>query len=147
MRSLRAVALVILPGVLLSGCRHKGTEVLAPTPPRVIDGDADRAARDLGRGMNFGNILEAPSEGAWGLSLSDDLFDAARASGATTIRLPVRWSNHALATRPYTVDPSFFARVDYAVDAALSRGRRIVIDMHHYHQLDGDALEAGEVSV
>ena len=39
------------------------------------------------------------------------------------------------------------ARVDYAVDAALSRGMRIVIDMHHYHQLDGDALETGEFSV
>jgi endoglucanase len=145
MRLSQAVALVILPIVLVSGCRHKGTEVLAPTPPRVIDGDADGAARELGRGMNFGNILEAPSEGAWGLRLSDDLFDAARTAGATTIRLPVRWSNHALAARPYTVDPSFFARVDYAIDAALSRGMRIVVDMHHYHQLDGDALDAGEI--
>jgi endoglucanase len=97
--------------------------------------------------MNFGNILDAPSEGAWGLRLSDDLFDAARASGATTIRLPVRWSNHALATTPYTIDPNFFARVDYAVNAALSRGMRIVIDMHHHRQLDGDALDAGEFSV
>jgi endoglucanase len=147
MRLLRAAALVLLPGVLLSACRNSGTQVVTPPVPRVIFGDADSAARELGRGMNFGNILEAPSEGAWGLRLSDDLFDAARAGGATTIRLPVRWSNHALAVRPYTVDATFFARVDYAVDAALSRGMRIVIDMHHYHQLDGDALDAGELSV
>jgi endoglucanase len=147
MRLLRAVPLVLLPGVLLSACRGKVTQVLAPAAPRVIIGDADSAARELGRGMNFGNILEAPSEGAWGLRLSDDLFDAARASGATTIRLPVRWSNHALATRPYTIDATFFARVDYAVDAALSRGMRIVIDMHAHHQLDGDALDAGEFAV
>ncbi len=147
MRLLRTVALGLLPGVLLGACRASGTVALVPAAPRLISGNADSAARDLGRGMNLGNILEAPSEGAWGLRLSDDLFDAARASGATTIRLPVRWSNHAAAAAPYTIDPSFFARVDYAVDAALSRGMRIVIDMHHYHQLDGDALEAGEFSV
>ena len=34
------------------------------------------------------------------------------------------------------------ARVDYAVDAALSRAVRVVIDMHHYRQLDGDALDS-----
>jgi endoglucanase len=147
MRLMRAVPLVLLSGVLLGACRASGTQVLAPAAQRLIAGNADSVARALGRGMNFGNILEAPSEGAWGLRLSDDLFDAALASGATTLRLPVRWSNHALATRPYTVDASFFARVDYAVDAALSRGMRIVINMHAYHQLDGDALDAGEFAV
>jgi endoglucanase len=37
--------------------------------------------------------------------------------------------------------------VDYAVDAALSRGMRIVIDMHHYRQLDGDSLDPLESRV
>lgn len=97
--------------------------------------------------MNFGNILDAPSEGAWGVVLTDDLFDAVRTVGAVTIRLPVRWSNHALARRPYTIDAAFFARVDYAVAAARARGLRIVIDMHHHHQLDGDALDPGEFAV
>ena len=147
MRVLRAMSHVLLPGVLLCACGNSTAQVITDPAPTVPVGDAAGVARDLGRGMNFGNILEAPSEGAWGLRLSDDLFDAAREAGATTIRLPVRWSNHALATRPYTIDPTFFARVDYAVDAALSRGMRIVIDMHHYHQLDGDALDAGEFSV
>jgi endoglucanase len=41
----------------------------------------------------------------------------------------------------------FFGRVDYAVDAALSRGMRIVINMHHYRQLDGDALDRHETAV
>jgi endoglucanase len=113
----------------------------------AVRGDATGAARALGRGVNFGNILEAPVEGLWGLRLNDALFDAARASGATTIRLPVRWSSHAGATRPYTVDVDFLARVDYAVDAALSRNMRIVIDMHHYRQLDGDPLDPQETAV
>jgi endoglucanase len=147
MSVLRVVSCLLLPGVVLTTCGDNGARVLADPVPTVPAGDAAAVARDLGRGMNFGNILEAPSEGAWGLRLSDDLFDATRAAGAATIRLPVRWSNHALATRPYTIDSTFLARVDYAVDAALSRGMRIVVNMHHYHQLDGDALDAGEFSV
>jgi endoglucanase len=135
----------------LSACGTGGSGV--PSTPValpaavVVSGDAAAAARALGRGVNLGNILEAPIEGLWGLRLNDSLFDAARASGAVSIRLPVRWSSHAGATRPYTVDPVFFGRVDYAVDAALSRGMRIVINMHHYRQLDGDALDPQETAV
>ncbi len=143
--------LLTLSVVATTACGDGGSS--APfAPPALpvaiaVTGDAAAAARALGRGVNLGNILEAPTEGLWGLRLSDSLFDAARASGATTIRLPVRWSSHAGATRPYTIDPVFLARVDYAVDAALARGMRIVIDMHHYRQLDGDPLDPLETAV
>lgn len=143
-----AGALSLLP--LLACGDGSGTSPAEPsaTPVAIaVSGDAPAVARALGRGVNFGNILEAPVEGLWGLRLSDSLFDAARASGATSIRLPVRWSSHAAATRPYTIDEPFFARVDYAVDAALARGMRIVINMHHYRQLDGDALDPQEKAV
>ena len=55
-------------------------------------GDALAIALALGRGINLGNILEAPSEGAWGLRLTDDLVaiwrqlakrDAMKARGFT----------------------------------------------------------------
>jgi endoglucanase len=144
---------VFLPSLVLTTALAScggGTAASAPVTEPVaiaVSGDAVAAAAALGRGVNLGNILEAPVEGLWGLRLSDSLFDAARAAGAKTIRLPVRWSSHAGATRPYTIDPVFLARVDYAVDAALSRGMRIVIDMHHYRQLDGDALDPQETSV
>ena len=38
-------------------------------------------------------------------------------------------------------------RIDWAVDAARTRGMRIVLDMHHHRQLDGDPLDAGEFRV
>jgi endoglucanase len=117
------------------------------TPITVAPPDAAAIARGLGRGVNFGGVLDAPTEGDWGLYLTDDLFDAARTAGAATIRLPVRWSNHALATSPYTIDPQLFGRVDYAIRAALVRGLRIVIDVHNYSQLDGDDLSDGEFAV
>ena len=136
--------------MLLAACGQETRTAAEPTPEPVaiaVSGDAPAAARALGRGVNLGNILEAPVEGLWGLRLSDSLFDAARASGATTIRLPVRWSSYATATRPYLINPAMLARVDYAIDAAQSRGMRIVINMHHYRQLDGDALDPQETGV
>ncbi|MCC7054442.1 MAG: glycoside hydrolase family 5 protein [Gemmatimonadaceae bacterium] len=138
---------LLLP--LLAACGDGGaaTQPVPVVTPVIVHGDAATVARELGRGVNLGNALEGPSEGAWGVRLSDALFDAAKASGATTIRLPVRFSNHAAATAPYALDEAFMLRVDWAVDAALARGLRIVLDMHHHRQLDGDALDAGEFAV
>lgn len=111
-------------------------------------GDAFAMKAKLGRGINFGNILEAsPVEGSWGLSLSDELFDKAKEAGFATIRLPVRWSNYAQTSAPFTIDAAFFARVDYAINAATSRGMNIVVNMHHYRQLCGENQDNGEPNV
>lgn len=111
-------------------------------------GDAFAMLKRLGRGINFGNILEAsPTEGSWGISLSEELFDKAKEAGFATIRLPVRWSNHAQAEAPFQIDENWFKRVDYAINAALSRGMNIVVNMHHYRQLGGEKLDYGESSV
>ncbi len=113
------------------------TAVPSATPPRINREavDAFDAARRLGRGVNFGNMLEAPTEGEWGIRLDESYFDLVKAGGFNTIRLPVRWSAHALAEAPYTIDPVFFARVDWAVDNATRRGLNIVVNMHHYDDL------------
>ncbi len=108
---------------------------------------AASAAAAIGRGVNFGNMLEAPTEGAWGLTITDDFIDKARLAGFTSVRLPVRWSNHAGADAPYTVDASFMARVESVVDKLLARGFTVVLNMHHYRQLDGDAVDTGERTV
>jgi endoglucanase len=102
--------------------------------------------RRLGRGVNV-SALDAPNEGAWGQSLSADVFDKAKEGGFATVRLPVRWSNHALGVAPFAIDEWFFKRVDYAIDMALARGLNIVIDMHHHRQLCGEALDLGEHAV
>jgi endoglucanase len=132
-----------------SSCAQRWT--LQPTTDNSGGGgaaDAFAMQKKLGRGINFGNILEAsPGEGSWGISLSEELFNKAKEAGFATIRLPVRWSNHAQAQAPYTIDASFFARVDYAINAALSRGMNIVVNMHHYRQLCGENLDNGEFSV
>ncbi len=94
----------------------------------------------LGRGVNFGNALDAPTEGEWGVVLKEEFFDAAKAADFNSIRLPVRWSAHAAKEAPYTIDPAFFARVDWAIDQALKRGLPVVLDLHHYRECYADPL-------
>ena len=121
-----------------------------PLPNDAPPGASSHAlqiATSIGRGVNFGNMLEAPTEGAWGLSVTDDFIDKAAAAGFASVRLPVRWSNHASAVAPFTIDPAFMARVESVVDKLLAKGVVVVLNMHHYRQLDGDQLDPGEVAV
>jgi endoglucanase len=155
-------ALAALSLLLLVGCAA-GSSIAAPATPAGPDiaayapmpndappGASPRAiaaASALGRGVNFGNMLEAPAEGAWGLSVTDDFVDKAAAAGFTSVRLPVRWSNHASVDAPFTIDPAFMTRVEGIVDKLLAKNLVVVLNMHHYRQLDGDALDAGEGKV
>ena len=107
-----------------------GEVVLAP--PGAGELDVFEQNRALGRGINFGNTLDAPLEGAWGVALKPYMFQIVKDAGFDSIRLPVKWSNHAAKDAPYTIDKTFFDRVDWAIAHALSRGLKIVVDIHHY---------------
>lgn len=127
-----------------------GLEAFPPMPndhPPGASGPARATATALGRGVNFGNMLDAPNEGDWGLTVRDEFIDVTAAAGFASVRLPVRWSNHAAATPPFTIDPQFFARVESVLDKLLSKGLYVVLNMHHYNQLDGHALNPGEFAV
>jgi endoglucanase len=63
------------------------------------------------------------------------------------VRLPVRWSAHAGRDAQAHIDPAFMARVDSVVDRLLAQGFTVVLNMHHYRQLDGDRLDVGELAV
>lgn len=97
--------------------------------------DAAAANRRLGRGVNLGNALEAPEEGAWGMRLEASYFKAVKEAGFQSVRIPIRWSAHAAAAAPYTIDPAFLARVDWAVDQATREGLVAVINTHHYEEI------------
>jgi endoglucanase len=95
------------------------------------------------RGMNLGNRLDAPEEGAWGPVLSESDFPRIAARGFDHVRLPVRFSAHAAKAPPYAIDSDFIARVDWAVEQALQAGLSIVIDLHHYEELFADPAAEG----
>ena len=92
----------------------------------------------LGRGLNMGDMLEAPNEGEWGLMIQEEYFDLIKEAGFDFVRLPVRWSTHAGQESPYTIDPAFFTRVDEVVGWALERDLAVIIDFHHYEEMMWD---------
>jgi endoglucanase len=106
----------------------------ADDKPGVTD-DAFRVNRMLGRGINLGNALDAPSEGEWGLTLEAGFFDRIKEAGFQSVRIPIRWATHTGPAPEFKVDAAFFDRVDWAIDQALSRGLAVVINSHHDNDL------------
>jgi endoglucanase len=156
------VRIALLAGTLIIGACAGGTRSTSPASvipdinayapmandaPPGASASALATAAAIGRGVNFGNMLEAPTEGAWGLTVTDDFIDKAAAAGFASVRLPVRWSSHASVQPPFTIDPVFLARVESVVDKLLAKGVMVVLNMHHYRQIDGDRLDAGEIAV
>ena len=93
----------------------------------------------LGRGINIGGALDTPkTEGEWGVTLQDEYFQIIKDAGFNSIRLPVRWNAHAENKPPYTIDPNFFKRIDWAINNCLSRNIPVVLTTHHYDDLYSD---------
>jgi endoglucanase len=135
---------------LIATAVHAPSAIAASTtnPPSCasVSRDTCDIARSLGRGVNLGNMLDAPQEGDWGVKLEPAYID--KAAGAfKTIRLPVRWSNHAAPTADATIDEAFARRVDQVVDALLAKGVYVILDMHHYTQIFGDPQHPHETAV
>lgn len=140
-RGLGILSIILIISIALSvqGCGGKAatpTSVPSPTPtPTPATPDPFEQNRRLGRGVNMGNALEAPREGAWGVRLEEEYFQLVKEGGFNSVRIPIRWSAHAALKPPYTIDKAFFDRVDWAVEQALSRGLLVVINMHHYEDI------------
>lgn len=152
----KTVAL-ILSGVFvcLSACSQTPVAVGNSTT-LTNDMPVNRAtvtAKAMGRGINLGNMFESPkAEGDWGVPahpVTDYVryVDLAADVGFKHIRVPVRWSSHASLDAAATIKPEFASRVEAVVDRALARGLYVVLNIHHYRQLDGDALDPGEPKV
>ncbi len=91
----------------------------------------------LGRGINYGNMFEAPSETAWGNPWKPEYAGIIADLGFNHVRIPVRWepSERSSDVPPYTIETAFLNRIKQVVDSALNNGLFAIINMHHHDVL------------
>lgn len=96
--------------------------------------------KKLGKGVNMGNMFEAPSETAWGNPFRDDYFKRIADLGFNHVRIPIRWDvpERALQSSPFTINKTFLDRIKYVVDKAHAEGLYTIINMHHHDALFQD---------
>jgi endoglucanase len=135
---MRFVLPLLFLTALTFGCKDSDNPVKNDYTRNFKPADPFEQTGRLAPGINFGNALEAPNEGDWGMVIQWEYFSLLKAAGFHSIRIPIRWSAHALELPPYTVDASFFNRIDWVVSKTLENGMLAVINMHHYEEIFED---------
>jgi len=97
----------------------------------------------LGRGINLGNMFEAPRQRAWE-RFDVAYFDIIKKAGFTSVRIPVRWSDYAAKEAPYTIDPQFIKRIDTIIEEAIKRELIVILNIHHYQEFMVEPSEHAE---
>jgi endoglucanase len=104
------------------------------------DTPAYRAAKMFLRGVNLGDYLEAGR--GWGVQVAADEFAAMKQQGFDHVRVPVGWQHYAGPAPDFTLQPVIFAKVDFCVTNALNNGLAVIINIHHFNELDRDPAAA-----
>ena len=96
--------------------------------------------KNLGKGINMGNMFEAPTETEWGNPFRDDYFKRIADLGFNHVRIPIRWDTPArcLQSSPYTIAATFLERIKYVIDKALAEKLYVIINMHHHDAIFQD---------
>jgi len=91
----------------------------------------------LGRGINYGNMFEAPTETAWDNQWQSSYPQLIANLGFDHIRIPIFWEPSARSsnTAPYTIESSFLNRIKEVVDANINEGLYTIINLHHHEEL------------
>jgi len=118
-----------------SGAGGAGEAAGGAGPVPFVSGVAPAAAVHFKKGINLGNRLEAPNEGDWGGVIRAEDFPFIAKRGFDHVRIPIRFSGHAAATAPYTIDAAFFTRVDTLLNQATAANLAVIVDMHAYDEL------------
>ena len=58
----------------------------------------------MGRGINLGNVLSAPTEGNWAFSVYEEYFDQVKDEGFNNVRIPVDFFGGSFLNTNYTVN-------------------------------------------
>jgi endoglucanase len=92
-------------------------------------------SQELRRGISLGNALDTARDESPRLEIQEGYLAEIRKAGFDFVRLPIRWSAFADASDPYRIEEAFFERVRRAVEDAGRFDLTVVLNVHHYHEL------------
>lgn len=113
----------------------------------VDEGLAKRIVKNMGAGINLGNVFEAPNNNfakfdetqfssSWGEMIVPADFKALGDSGFNNIRIPVSWEEHLhYVGEECFVDEEWMKQVFWAVDLAIKNGMVVVLNTHHWDDI------------
>jgi|WetSurSiteA1Bulk_404760.scaffolds.fasta_scaffold23047_2 endoglucanase len=112
------------------------TKIIPPKDAKV----AFERNKRLGAGICLNGLLDNNSGDK---PIKPEYIKMIAEAGFKSVRLPVTWSVHASKTSPYTIEPSFFSRVDSIVNECLKNKLAVSIDIHYYPYINmgnGDVI-------
>ena len=157
--SLFAISAIVCLSTCLTACESDSVPPAAPAPASSestekrtvvpVDYSAGRAMNArLGKGINLGNSWDSDNannpncaDSCWSNPIKDEDFKIIKDAGFNSIRLPVRWQKNSDYTT-HTVDPNRLAGVKEDVRLAMEQGLAVVLDFHHYTELNAYGLGA-----
>lgn len=89
------------------------------------------------RGVNLGDYLEAPPRSfGRGVTVSAADIQEIKNQGFDHVRVPIGWQHFAGPAPEFRLDPVIFGRVDFIVTNALDDGLAVMINIHHFNEMD-----------
>ncbi len=97
------------------------------------------AAAKIKRGVNLGNCWEVGPPFSWKVLYTPEDIDQIAAEGFDHIRIPVAWHHHMKQTNTgYEISPGLLAELDPVIQRAIEKNLYILLDWHHFYELDKD---------
>ena len=127
----------------LDGSSSSGT----PVDDNVDLGLAKRLVKNMGPGINLGNVFEAENNGFnkfdetqfhsnWGETVVPADFQALGDSGFRNMRIPVSWEEHVEEKDgKCVVDEPWMKQVFWAVDLAIKNKMVVILNAHHWNAM------------
>ncbi len=143
------IALLAFPCGLVTAATSTNAPDFTPSNPPAMnpilshDTPAWRAAKLFQRGVNLGDYLEAPRQYfGRGVTVSAAEFAEMKREGFDHLRVPIGWHQYAGAAPDFTLAPEIFSRADFIVTNALANQLAVMINLHHFNELDHDPGKA-----
>lgn len=148
---MKTIAAIFIAVVFLGGrfsAQAAEETVFTPANPpamKPLAGHATpayRAAKLFLHGANLGNYLEAPPGQSWGVTVAAEEFSAMKREGFDHVRVPIGWHHYAGAAPDFTLSPEIFGKTDFVVTNALANKLAVMINIHHFAELDQNPTNA-----